>query len=235
MNISSTFNNAATADLCPLPGRRTVKELDVKLFVVHFTTISAFCHLQSLRNERIVSWRTVFYIIVPYSIFVWYGAALLALSCILLCAMYKPMLLGDGGLKRASLWLFGTAPESGVADQGLLPSERPAMAIEGERRPKWMGRLVLASALLVQCIGTIVLYSRRQKHEAVTLADQRVFALGCTGVLVAIHWIVIILKIRPFANPAPRISTHARSKLDDVLLGIRNSELPHLRTRDVEF
>jgi hypothetical protein len=54
--------NSTSPILCPLDKRRSRVEILVKLFVVYFTVIVAFCHLMSIRREPLLSPRPLFFV-----------------------------------------------------------------------------------------------------------------------------------------------------------------------------
>jgi hypothetical protein len=235
MDASDHFANAAANDLCPLEGRRTVKELEVKLFVVYLTTVAAFAHVQSIRNERVLSWRLAFYVLLPSGIFAWCALVLLALLGVLAVHMCNKQLVDDVMLQRAPRWILGVIPQDDAAYQQLPTSETAEVPEESQQNWKRLGRIILAGAFLVQCIGTIVLYSRRRARQAVTLADQRVFELGCTGLLTAMHWICILLNIPLFTDIAPRVNEQDRKPCDHVMIFLRDSQTPSLRQIDSDL
>jgi hypothetical protein len=65
--------------LCPIDSRRSFAEFVSKFIVVHLTTITAFCHLLSIRNEKILTWRPFFYFLTPFNILVQHALAGLAI------------------------------------------------------------------------------------------------------------------------------------------------------------
>jgi hypothetical protein len=59
--------NSSSPILCPLEERRSRAEILVKLFVVYFTTIMAFCHLMSVRGEPLLPLRPLFFVSSPFA------------------------------------------------------------------------------------------------------------------------------------------------------------------------
>ena len=71
MELSSAgemSDTSAAHEVCPYIGRRLPRELYVKIFVVHFTTITAYAHLQHFRNERRSLLRYVFVVLCPFPV-----------------------------------------------------------------------------------------------------------------------------------------------------------------------
>jgi hypothetical protein len=179
----------------------------VKLFAVHLTTIAAFCHVLSIRREPIVRWKIILYILVSFSLFacrvVFLFAVLYGMGSLLLNRLTgKPTDEIKDGLWRAPLWLFGKIPNQAT------PS------IEEESRWKEVWRILLALPFLTKCIGTLVLYARRQSHGAATHADQRVIELGCTANITALYWLADTLTLPPFSK---RCDHHTRQNLSTLL------------------
>ncbi len=115
-------SNTTTTILCPHDGRRSSKELWVKLFVIHLTTIAAFCHVLSVRREPIIRWKLIFYIFVPYTIFAYHVLALFGFLCGLVYYLIKPSEEVKDSLWRTPLWFFGINPKDNEASYELLPS-----------------------------------------------------------------------------------------------------------------
>ena len=113
-----TAGLAGAEVLCPLEGRRSAEEILVKLFVVHSSTIALFCHVLSIRGERIVSWKSVFYILVPFNALVSHGVALavFGLAVIYIYLKSKPPRLYES-LQRAPRWFFGLVPQERAYQQ----------------------------------------------------------------------------------------------------------------------
>ena len=237
MNSSTVLADPRTPAtiLCPYEGRRTSKEVWVKLFVVHFTTIAALCHVLSIRRERIFSWRLVFYFLVPYSAFAYQGLALAALSIAVLYYTFKRNPLGNGGILDSAVRFFlGLIPEDEPAYGPVPASSAPHEDSETETETSWkrIGRPVVACAFLAQCIGTIVVYLRRQAHDAVTQADGRMLELGSTGIITAMYWIAISAKVKPFSQSIPVKTPGERTTIDVVMVLLRDSQTKHLKADD---
>lgn len=186
------------AILCPLLDRRNPRELYVKFFVVHFTTIVAFCHLMSIRKEKILTRRLLFYILVPYNFLVQHALAVLIIVCnaLYLFVQKSPAHGRRRPISRSSrtakyLFLnvqhfFGLSPPYITSSPPWSVHKQNAAETEPEQRAKMVGRLVIQGAFLTQCITAIVLYNRRRRFGAVALIDQLVFEIACGGVLVAV-------------------------------------------------
>jgi hypothetical protein len=54
--------NATPPILCPLDTRRSPKEIYIKLFIVHFIAIVVLCHLHSIHGEKVLHWKTTYWI-----------------------------------------------------------------------------------------------------------------------------------------------------------------------------
>ena len=241
--MNSTFPGANSTDalLCPFDNRRSSKELWVKLFVVHLTTIGAFCHVLSVRREPIISWKLAFFILVPYSIFAYHVlflvAVLVAFGYLFVNTLLnKPSEETKDSLWRAPRWLFGKVPDESEVGYQMLPSTEQAPPQAHERQSRWkkVGRILLACPFLAQCIGTAVLYARRQSHHAVTFADQRVFELGCTGIITALYWLADTIELPPFSKSAPTASD-ATTALDKTMVMLRDCQAKPLLLTDDEL
>jgi hypothetical protein len=79
--MNSTFSDNLTGPiLCPLDGRRTSKELYVKLAVVHFTTLTAFYYFLSISKDPLLSFWPIIFALAPFNILIQYGTALLSMA-----------------------------------------------------------------------------------------------------------------------------------------------------------
>lgn len=215
MNIT----DIASANACPLDGRRTTTELLVKLFVVHFTTITAFCHVQSIRNETIVGFKLLFYLVEPLMLLAYHAVCLLALAIAAAITLFNRSIEHRAALQRAPLWLYGHCPKAQYQRLGnMLDPPR-----KERRTMKTLGRLVLATSLLVQCIGTIVLYRRRRVHDALTHVDYRVFELGCSGIVTALLWLCTELSIWPSGTPIPEWEDLQVTAIDTLMWYVRDA------------
>ena len=52
----------------------------MKLFVVHFITTAAFCHVLNLRRERILGWKLALYLLIPSTFLLTHVLAFLLLA-----------------------------------------------------------------------------------------------------------------------------------------------------------
>ena len=238
--MNSTFPSTHSTDiiLCPLDNRRSSKELWVKLFVVHLTTIGTFCHILSVRREPIISWKLVFFVLVPYSIFAYH---ILFLATVLFAfghlfvniILSKPSDEMKDSLWRAPRWLFGKIPDEAEVGYEMLPSTEQAPTPTPERQSRWkkVGRILLACSFLAQCIGTAALYTRRRSHHAVTFADQRVFELGCTGIITALCWLADTMEL-PLFSKSTLAASDATTALDRALVILRDCQAKPLLLPD---
>lgn len=233
----ATVGDTATNVMCPFDGRRSAKEVWVKLFVVHFSTIALFCHVLSIRGERIVSWKLVFYMLVPFNLFASHG---IALSVAFLAMLYvelknKPPYLYES-LSRAPRWFLGLVPRES-AFQRVPTADLNTIGGADDTQERWkrFGRIIVAAGILVQCITAIALYVRRQKRDAVTHADQRVFKLASTGVVSAIYCIGIEARLPLFGQPSPSIATEERTMLDTMMVWLRDTVVRPLMSENVRF
>ncbi len=214
--------------LCPLDGRRTTTEVWVKLFIVYFTTITAYCHLRSIRNEPILTPKLVFSFLVPLSPLIDMGLCLLAL---ILAGAWNLIKVPDWrdhtnqDMDRLARLVFGVcAPasdrEKEEEEEGLpQPNHaRIASGWEEERNGTiQFGRLIVVLAFLAQCIGTICMYSRRRSQNAVTHADQLIFELACGGLLTAVLTSLFILRVPLVTQRAPRLGRDDMTALEQFI------------------
>ena len=213
MDLSSSIADSTDTALCPWESRRSSKEVWVKFFVVHLTTIAAFCHVLSVSREPVISCKLLFYVLVPYGLLAQHGLFLLVLAyglfqLVIICLLDKPIDEIFKSLKQAPKFMFGKIPEEvDVRYQFTHAEENHARLRKREAKRVRAGSTVLACSFLTQCIGRIVLYARRKAHGAVTLADERIFELGCTGVLTALFWIANALELRPVSEAVPKART----------------------------
>jgi hypothetical protein len=203
------------APLCPLTDRRSSKEVWLALFVAHFTTILAFCHLLSIRGDRILSWRLFFQITSPFLIITQHALALL----VILAALLYALACGNASPKMAYTFLHR-----------LLGTTKPISEVDTNARHesliKRLGRITVVLAFLTQCITTIYLYSRRVSRNAVTFADQRIFELACGGILTALLTLGFFCNIPPFSDVIPDPSDIIPSRAEDVVAFLRDPPGP---------
>lgn len=224
MSSGVPTNGTATADLCPLDGRRSSTEMWTKLFVVHFTTISFFCHLLSIRKEPIFTPKLILYILNPLVLLLHYGLALCAIilaQCFCSSVRYQDPV-------QALRWLFGTIARETGPDYDLISSLPRASRTESQLRRKrrdklWkrIGRIAVTLAFLAQCIGAIFLYQRRQRKNAAAITDRIVFELACSGILTSLLALLFLAKVPIFSSPVPDIPEDQKTTLDRVVLYLR--------------
>ena len=219
MNITISANLTGPI-LCPIEGRRTSTELYVKLIVVHFTTITAFCHLLSITDEPLLSFKPLFFFFTPLNIIVQYAAPLLAILGWIIYSMIKNVINPSTPIaspKSSFQWLFGRLPDrhdAGGTYSTLPTANRSRSSSNGSAgnssaastprlTAKVLGRVIVLAAFLAQCVGTLFLYVRRQRQDAVTLVDRKIFELACGGILVAILSIAVIIKVPLFVKMVP--------------------------------
>lgn len=234
MDVPTTPVDGLASDLCSLYGRRSSKEVWMKLFVVHLVTIAAFCHVLNLRRERILGSKLALYLLIPSTFLLAHVLAFLLLTAGVLVWIIskRPSRLGES-LKRAPRLFLGSAPASDDAD------EVGHEDVEREPLLKMGGRFLLACAFLTQCCGTVALFVRRQEHKAVTGADMRMLEVACTGILTAIYWMSIIARVPAYVSSILIISDEETTDLDDLMLRLRGynpDPLQHVwRTRVNRF
>ncbi|PVH81701.1 hypothetical protein DL98DRAFT_531038 [Cadophora sp. DSE1049] len=214
-------------DLCPLDGRRTSKELYIKLLVVHFTVLTAYCHLLSLRNERVFSWRPLYFFLTPFNILAQHAAALVVITvgygCAFLPDDFGRIRLRIRPLQSPFSWLLGDTSEMVTGSLGA------GAQAAGRNNPqtsqsisKTAGRIIVILGFETQCIGAILLYARRQQHDAVTYVDQRIFELACGGLLIGILTLGVITRLHVFRRPVPEVP---RSRFEALIFWLRSCAL----------
>ncbi|KAK5119914.1 hypothetical protein LTR85_007240 [Meristemomyces frigidus] len=214
--------NLSNADVCPLDGRRTTTELLVKLFVVHFTIIAAYCHVRSIRNEPIISFSLLFYAMEPLSLLAYYAVSIVMLMAAAIMALVGRSPVHRASFFRAPMWLFGKFSMDVMQHQRLGGPSAPTQ--KSRWTMKTLGRALLASALLAQCIGTIVLHCRRRAHDAVTLGDERVLGLGCSGLATVIVWFCSEISLWPFSEPVPIWDDTDTTAIDYMMWFVRDPQ-----------
>ena len=202
------------SDSCPLDNRRSSKEVWMKLFVVHLTTIAAFCHVLSLHRERIWSWKLIAYLLYPSTILAKHALAIVIIvGAVVYWVLFDRTRQLGKSLLRVPRLLVAKAP---VPE----PDDEPE---ELEPVLKMGGRFLLACAFLTQCSGTLALLVRRVKRGAVTWADIRIFEVAATGVLISLYWIFIAARVPVFAKPAPTIPSEDVTTLDQLIIYVRGT------------
>ena len=226
-----------TDSTCPLDGRRTSTEVWVKILIAHFTTIAAFCHLLSIRNEKILGIRLAFFFISPLVFVINHGLAIIAIIGYRLYWRLRWLPNQGKHPKRALRILCGKIPKVLRASRSyeLLPTSDPAES--GGLGEKWeskqVGRIVVALAFLVQCIGSVVFYRRRQSQEAVTTADTLMVELAYAGILISGLTIATLARFSLFAEDAPIIEDDDASPLDATMQHLRESVSPNPNPRRI--
>lgn len=217
--MNSTDPSTTGPLLCPFDSRRTSAEFVSKFIVVHLTTITAFCHLLSIRNEKILTWRPFFYAFTPFNILVQHILALLTIftNYVLFRYFPKSKVVSVPNLHTSFSWLLGRAFKED-SRYSRIPTSNPTPWRPGspnnlsqssessnEGGGKQIGRSVLALAFLAQCISSIFLYCRRVQYslDAITIVDQRVFELACGGLLVAVLTLGTVAKFSIFHRTVP--------------------------------
>lgn len=202
------------AELCPLDDRRSAAEISLKLAVVHFTTITAYCHLLSMRGEptKVICRKMTVFFIFPGSIIIQHVMAILAIfSALILVRFKKPQdsTLLQSSLKRALFILFGAIDQR--------PSESRLHNSDEESMIKIIGRVIVVLALSAQCVGSCIIFARRYQHDATTIGDWRVLELAIAALLISLLTVVHL-----FWHPASRLN------LNDILEQSRNNHLTYL-------
>lgn len=189
-------------EICPVDDRRSVAEISLKLAVVHFTTLTAYCHFLSIRGEptKVISRKMILFFVFPSSIIIQHVMAIVAIVSALILVPFKKspdsMLLWSS-VKRAPVVLFGAIDQR--------PSESFQRSSNRESVVKITGRVVVVLALITQCIGSCIIFARRYAHDpdAITIADSRVLDLAIATLLVSLLTIVHLV-----CQPAPRFNPH---------------------------
>lgn len=216
-----TNNPIMEAELCPLDDRRSATELSLKLGVVHFTTMTAYCHLLSMRGEpvKVICRKMIIFFIFPGSIIIQHAMAILAiLSAFPLVRLKK---LQDSALLQSSL---GRAPFILFGAINQQPSQPKENISNGESIAKIIGRILVVLALSAQCIGSCIIFARRYQHDATTISDWRVLELA-----IAALFICLLTMVHLFWHPELRLD------LNDILEQFRNNRLTYLDTMLLHF
>jgi hypothetical protein len=190
---------------CPEGESRGVKELVVKLIVAHLTAVVAFCHLQSLRNERLDTFEPVLFLLSPLIVVFQTAAGLIVIHYYFI----------DSMVRSPKSWANHISTYA--RQYNILFARKPHLLgqlIEEDRRPKpgevWvnLGRLLVMSGTLFQFMATIFLYRRRRNlygWESLTIIDHRTFELAVGGAAVSVLSILLVLRLPGFVE-APLIS-----------------------------
>lgn len=201
-------------ELCPLEDRRSAAELSLKLAVVHFTTITAYCHLLSMRGEptKVICKKITVFFIFPGFIIVQHVMAILAIFSAFVWVRFKKLqdsTLLRSSLKRAPFILFGAIDQH--------DSQSRVHSSDEESKVKTIGRVIVVLALSAQCIGSCIIFARRYQHDATTIGDWRVLELAIAALLISLLTVVHLLW-----HPAQRASLKSHNNhltyLDATLL-----------------
>lgn len=208
----------------------------MKLLVVHLTTIYAFCHLLRIRGEAIFSMKLIFYILTPLASLMEHGLALLAIG------LSSLLNLSKGGrrkrLYRALRLLFGVARPTRDVYVPLSTTEPAETSADSktQRSCRSLGHVFMVLAFLVQCIGTMVLYHHRRQHNSLTAVDERVFDLGCSGLLTGVLTLGLELGLPPFAVSAADADDDSETEFDKFVLILRGKAIqPIIHPHDDDF
>lgn len=177
-------------ELCTLDDRRSAAELSLKLAVVHFTTIAAYCHLLSMRGEptKVICRKMTIFFIFPGSIIIQHVVAILAIFSAFVWVRFKKLqdsTLLRSSLKRTPFVLFGAIDQHD--SQSRLHSS------DEESKVKIIGRVIVVLALGAQCIGSCIIFARRYQHDATTIGDWRVLELAIAALLISLLTMVHLL------------------------------------------
>lgn len=211
------------AELCPLDDRRSAAEVSLKLAIVHFTTITAYCHLLSLRAEpaRVICIKTVLFLMCPGLIIIQHILAILAIVGAYILVRFSklqdPTPL-QSTLRRAPVILLGRIDP--------CPPKSRLHSSNGDSVIKTIGRVTVVLAVTAQCIGSCIIFVRRQEHGAITLADWRVLELATASLLVSLLTVVYLLwqpRLRLSPKDALDLSySIRRTYLEGALLYLRD-------------
>lgn len=214
-HLLSCINNLImAAQLCPLDDRRSAAEISLKLAVVHFTAMTAYGHLLSIRGEptRVICRKMVLFFVYPGSIIVHHVMAALAIVSAYLLVRFKKRRNSASlrsSLKRAPAVLFGAIDRH--------PLQLRLHSSDEESMVKIMGRITVVLALVAQCIGSCIIFARRYQHDATTIGDWRVLELAIATLLISLLTVVHLLW-----RPALRLNQH------DIFERSYSNQLSHL-------
>lgn len=188
------------AQLCPLDDRRSAAEISLKLAVVHFTAMTAYCHLLSIRGEPtgVICRKMILFFVFPGSIIIHHVMAILAIVSVYLLVRFKELRHSaslQSSLKRAPATLFGAIDRH--------PSQIRLRSSHEESVVKTLARAAVVLALVAQCIGSCIIFARRYQHDATTIGDWRVLELAITTLLISLLTVVHLLW-----QPSLRLNSH---------------------------
>ena len=156
---------------CPAEGRRTPRELYVKLFVVNFTVLATYGHLLRMRSDHWYPMRLLLAFLSPIGV---------AFELILHCRLLVVQILACRNVdevKKSALLLFGT----------IGPHRETSESIDSV----WMNilrkrfRFIMSLAILSQCITSLWLFSGRVTRSTDALYDHRIFGLAVLDLVAA--------------------------------------------------
>lgn len=214
-------------ELCPLDDRRTREEILLKVAVVHFTTMTAYCHLLSIRGEStgIICRKMLYFFLCPASIIIRHILAVLFLlgtSILVRLTNTQSSAMLQASLERGPAILFGRI------DRPISKSRRRSK--EKGDSLKLIGRVVVALALAAQCIGSCIIFARRYERDAATWGDWLVVELAAAGLLTSLLTVVYLLwesRLRLSPRHLHDLSHGCqRTYLDVALLFLRDVPVP---------
>lgn len=216
-------------ELCPLDDRRSAAEVALKLAVVHFTTMTAYCHLLSMRGEptRLICKKMFLFVMYPGYIIIQHITAILAIvSALVLARLKKPRdsTRLQSSLKRAPFILFGAAEQH--------PPQSDPHSSNEESKVKLICRLIVVLALSAQCIGSCIVFARRYQHDATTISDWRVLDLATAALLINLFTVVHLLW-HPVLKLGPN-GTLGKPQEDHLTLTYLDATLLYIR-RELDF
>lgn len=188
------------AQLCPLDDRRSAAEISLKLAVVHFTAMTAYGHLLSIRGEptRVICRKMILFFVFPGSMIIHHVMAVLAIVSVYLLVRFKKLRHSaslQSSLKTAPAILFGAIDRH--------PSQLRLRSSNEESVVKTLARVAVVLALVAQCIGSCIIFARRYQHDATTIGDWRVLELAITTLLISLLTVVHLLW-----QPELRLNSH---------------------------
>lgn len=194
---------------CPEGETRDVKELVVKLIVTHLTAVVAFCHLQSLRNERLVSIEPVLFLLSPFTVAVQTALGLCLIHYYLINSLIRsPQSWSSHVRNYTRQWsiLFARKPQPAPKKDDGIRSQPVEACVN-------LGRLLVMTGTLFQFVATMFLYRRRWNlygWESLSIVDHRTFELSVGGAAATVLSILLMLRLPGFveAPSIPYIQEH---------------------------
>lgn len=225
--LSCTNTRIMEAEPCPLDDRRSASEVSLKLAVVHLTTMTAYCHLLSMRGApaKIIFKKMIVFFIFPGSIIIQHVIAILAIVSTVVLVQFKTPLDSaslQSSLKRAPSILFGAIDQHPLDPRPQSSNEQGTLKI--------MGRIIVVLALGAQCVGSCVVFARRYRHDAATIADWRVLELAIAALLICLLTVVHLLWHPALRTTSDKILQQSHDShltyLDRILLHARGMPAP---------